>query len=132
MQSAKSTGDLRAVLRKYIEDILAEGVRARFAIPVGYAVYGLGTEPPPGRDIVELDRATIAVALDDARGALAASGLPPVWWRGSRLRLTRDSTQTANRPVCRWRSLMTLRAGTTARPRLSQHGQRYAVGCRAN
>lgn len=65
MQSAKSTDDLRSVLRKYIEDFLAEDMRARFAISVGYAVYGLGIEPPPGRDIVELDRGTIAVALDD-------------------------------------------------------------------
>lgn len=78
VQTAKSTADLRSVLRKYIEDALAEDMRMRFAIPVGYAVYGLGTEPPPGRDIVELDRATIAVALDDARRALAARDFPSV------------------------------------------------------
>lgn len=41
MQSAKSTDDLRSALRKYIEEALAEDMRMRFAVPVGYAVYGL-------------------------------------------------------------------------------------------
>jgi hypothetical protein len=78
VQTAKSTDDLRSALRKYIEDILAEDMRMCFAIPVGRAVYGLGAEPPPGRDIVALDRETIAVALDDARRALAARDFPSV------------------------------------------------------
>ena len=41
-------------------------------------MYGLGTEPPPGRDPVELDLDTIAVALKDARRALAARDFPSV------------------------------------------------------
>jgi hypothetical protein len=61
-----------------MDDVLAEDTRMRFGAPIGRAVYGMGAEPPPGRDLAELHRQTIAVALEDARRALAARDFPSV------------------------------------------------------
>ncbi|WP_289295679.1 site-specific integrase [uncultured Reyranella sp.] len=72
VHSSPTAADLRAVLRRYLEEALAEDTRARLMLPAGLPVYGLGEPTPAERDPVAMDEDVIAAALSDARRALAA------------------------------------------------------------
>jgi hypothetical protein len=78
VRSSPTAADLRAVLRLYLEEALAEDTRARLMLPAGLPVYGLGQAAPSGRDPVAMDEAVVAVALSEARRALAARDFPSV------------------------------------------------------
>ena len=78
VRSSPTAADLRAILRKYLDDALEEDARTRVTLPTGRPVYGLGAAAPKGRDPVGMDEAVIAVALSDARRALAARDFPSV------------------------------------------------------
>lgn len=78
VRSSPTAADLRAILRKYLDDALEEDARARVSLPTGVPVYGLGATAPEGRDPVAMDQDVIAVALSEARQALAARDFPSV------------------------------------------------------
>lgn len=78
VHSSPTAADLRAVLRRYLEEALAEDVRARLTLTTGLPVYGLGEPAPAERDPVVMDEDVIALALGDARRALAARDFPSV------------------------------------------------------
>ena len=78
VHSSPTAADLRSVLRRYLEEALAEDTRTRLMLPTGLPVYGLGEAAPNARDPVAMDKDVIAIALSDARGALAARDFPSV------------------------------------------------------
>ncbi len=78
VRSSPTASDLRAILRKYLDDALEEDARARVTLPTGLPVYGLGAAAPEGRDPVAMDQDVIGVALSEARQALAARDFPSV------------------------------------------------------
>lgn len=56
VRSSPTAADLRIVLRRYLEEALAEDTRARLMLPAGLPVYGLGQAAPSGRDPVPWTR----------------------------------------------------------------------------
>lgn len=120
VQSATTATDLRAVLRKYLEGALAEDTRTRLGVPPGRAVYGLGLEPPPRRDIVELDRETIGLVIQEARKALASRDFASVAATVDRLLAQNGLPETA-RPALSYGVL-------EAHVKLSEEMQRRTLG----
>jgi hypothetical protein len=65
------SADLRSILRKYLEEALADDAEMRLTASPGRSVYTDGSRIGPDRNTLDVDDETISLLLSDAREALA-------------------------------------------------------------